>query len=70
MSLERTVKGRRLWTMLWKAPLNAFQSVFEDRLTRTIHRHINNQDQPLIDTPKAVLWLWAVSFVSCDRSWS
>lgn len=35
MSLDPTGKGRRRWTMRWKAPLNAFQIAFEGRLTRT-----------------------------------
>jgi hypothetical protein len=29
--------ARRRWTMRWKAPLNAFQIAFEDRLTLTSH---------------------------------
>ncbi len=33
MSLDPTGEGRRRWTMLWKAPLNAFQIAFEGRLT-------------------------------------
>ena len=33
MSLDPTGKGRRRWTMRWKAPLNAFQIAFEGRLT-------------------------------------
>jgi putative transposase len=33
MSLDPTGKGRKRWTMRWKAPLNAFQIAFEDRLT-------------------------------------
>jgi len=32
MSLDPTGKGRRRWTMRWKAPLNAFQIAFEGRL--------------------------------------
>lgn len=36
MSLDQTGKGRRRWTMRWKAPLNAFQIAFEGRLTPTI----------------------------------
>jgi putative transposase len=35
MSLYPTGKGRRRWTMRWKAPLNAFQIAFEGRLTPT-----------------------------------
>ncbi|MFK4186966.1 IS256 family transposase [Streptomyces sparsogenes] len=35
MSLDPTGKGRRRWTMRWKAPLNAFQIAFEGRLTPT-----------------------------------
>lgn len=35
MSLDPTGKGRRRWTMRWKAPLNAFQVAFEGRLTPT-----------------------------------
>ncbi|MGW0720323.1 IS256 family transposase [Streptomyces sp. NPDC002778] len=37
MSLDPTGKGRRRWTMRWKAPLNAFQIAFEGRLTPTSH---------------------------------
>nr|WP_257016056.1 transposase [Streptomyces sp. Ag82_O1-15] len=33
MSLDPTGKGRKRWTMRWKAPLNAFQITFESRLT-------------------------------------
>jgi putative transposase len=33
MSLDPTGKGRKRWTTRWKAPLNAFQISFEDRLT-------------------------------------
>ncbi|GHC33743.1 transposase [Streptomyces anthocyanicus] len=33
MSLDPTGKGRKRWTMRGKAPLNAFQIVFEGRLT-------------------------------------
>ncbi|MGA5453165.1 IS256 family transposase [Streptomyces umbrinus] len=33
MSLDPTGKGRKRWTMHWKAPLNAFQIAFEGRLT-------------------------------------
>ena len=33
MSLDATGKGRKRWTMRWKAPLNAFQIAFEGRLT-------------------------------------
>ncbi|WP_333766590.1 IS256 family transposase [Streptomyces sp. IBSBF 2435] len=33
MSLDPTGKGRKRWTMRWKAPLNAFQIAFEARLT-------------------------------------
>jgi transposase-like protein len=33
MSLDPTGKGRKRWTTRWKAPLNAFQIAFEDRLT-------------------------------------
>jgi transposase-like protein len=33
MSLDPTGKGRKKWTMRWKAPLNAFQIAFEGRLT-------------------------------------
>ncbi len=33
MSLDPTGKGRKRWTMRWKAPLNAFQIAFEGRLT-------------------------------------
>ncbi len=32
MSLDPTGKGRKRWTMCWKAPLNAFQISFEGRL--------------------------------------
>ncbi|MFJ9119204.1 IS256 family transposase [Streptomyces sp. NPDC102394] len=32
MSLDPTGKGRRRWTMRWKAPLNAFQIAFDGRL--------------------------------------
>jgi transposase-like protein len=35
MSLDPTSKGRKRWTMRWKAPLNAFQIEFEGRLTPT-----------------------------------
>lgn len=34
-SLDPTGKGRKRWTMRWKAPLNAFQIAFEGRLTPT-----------------------------------
>lgn len=37
MSLDPTGKGRRRWTMRWKAPLNAFQIAFEGRLTPNNH---------------------------------
>ncbi|GAA2774566.1 hypothetical protein GCM10010521_61170 [Streptomyces rameus] len=30
---DPTGKGRKRWTMRWKAPLNAFQIAFEGRLT-------------------------------------
>jgi hypothetical protein len=33
MSLDPTGKGRKRWTMRWKAPLDAFQTAFEGRLT-------------------------------------
>ncbi|MFI9446161.1 IS256 family transposase [Streptomyces avermitilis] len=33
MSLDPTGKGRKRWTMRWKAPLNAFQIALEARLT-------------------------------------
>lgn len=33
MSLDPTGKGRKRWTMRWKAPLNAFQIAFKGRLT-------------------------------------
>jgi putative transposase len=33
MILDPTAKGRKRWTMRWKAPLNAFQIAFEGRLT-------------------------------------
>jgi hypothetical protein len=33
MSLDPTGKGRKRWTMRWKAPLNAFQIAFDGRLT-------------------------------------
>ncbi|WP_406498821.1 IS256 family transposase [Streptomyces sp. NBC_01604] len=33
MSRDPTGKGRKRWTMRWKAPLNAFQIAFEGRLT-------------------------------------
>jgi len=33
MSLDPTGKGRKRWTMRWKAPPNAFQIAFEGRLT-------------------------------------
>jgi transposase-like protein len=33
MSLDPTGKGRKRWTMRWKAPLNAFQIAFEGRPT-------------------------------------
>ncbi|MGY5015102.1 IS256 family transposase [Streptomyces sp. 900105755] len=33
MSLEPTGKGRKRWTMRWKAPLNTFQIAFEGRLS-------------------------------------
>lgn len=33
MSLDPTGKGRKRWTMRWKAPLNAFQIALEGRLT-------------------------------------
>lgn len=33
MSLDPTGKGRKRWTIRWKAPLNAFQIAFEGRLT-------------------------------------
>ncbi|BDT84498.1 IS256 family transposase [Nocardia cyriacigeorgica] len=35
MSLDPTGKGRKRWTMRWKAPLNAFQIAFEGRMTPT-----------------------------------
>ncbi|MFI6661248.1 transposase, partial [Streptomyces sp. NPDC050523] len=38
MSLDPTGKGRRRWTMRWKAPLNAFQIAFDGRLTPTDQR--------------------------------
>lgn len=31
--IDPTGKGRKRWTMRWKAPLNAFQIAFEGRLT-------------------------------------
>jgi hypothetical protein len=33
MSLDPTGKGRKRWTMRWKAPLDALQVAFEGRLT-------------------------------------
>ena len=33
MRLDPTGKGRKRWTMRWKAPLNASQIAFEGRLT-------------------------------------
>ncbi len=33
MSLDPTDKGRKRWTIRWKAPLNAFQIAFEGSLT-------------------------------------
>ena len=35
--MDPTGKGRRGWTMRWKAPLNAVQIAFEGRLTPTSH---------------------------------
>jgi len=46
MSLDPTGKGRKRWTMRWKAPLNAFQIAFEGRLTPSNNWPLNNQDQP------------------------
>jgi len=37
MSLDPTGKGRKRWTIRWKAPLNAFQIHFEGRLTPATH---------------------------------
>lgn len=37
MNLDLTGKGRKRWTMRWKAPLSAFQVAFEGRLTPTDH---------------------------------
>jgi transposase-like protein len=37
MSLDPTGKGRKRWTMRWKAPLNAFQIHFEGRLAPATH---------------------------------
>lgn len=37
MSLDPTGKGRKPWTMRWKAPLNAFQIAFEGRMTPASH---------------------------------
>lgn len=37
MSPDPTGRGRRRWTMRWKAPLNAFQIAFEGRLTPASH---------------------------------
>lgn len=37
MSLDPTGKGRKRWTMRWKALLNAFQIAFEGRLTPSNH---------------------------------
>ncbi|CAG6397106.1 hypothetical protein SCOCK_50155 [Actinacidiphila cocklensis] len=34
MSLDLPDKGRKRWTMCWKAPLNAFQITLEGRLTQ------------------------------------
>lgn len=48
MSLDPTGKGRRRWTMRWKAPLNAFQTAFEGQLPPPQPLTLNNQDQPLI----------------------
>nr|WP_236076364.1 hypothetical protein [Streptomyces coffeae] len=46
MSLDPTSKGRKRWTMRWKAPLNAFH-----RVRGPAHPgqqlNLNNQDQPL-----------------------
>ncbi|MFD7175320.1 transposase [Streptomyces sp. NPDC059929] len=36
MGLGPTGKGRRWWTMRWRAPLNAFQIAFEGCLTPSI----------------------------------
>lgn len=33
MALDPTGASRRRWAIRWKAPLNAFQIAFEDRLT-------------------------------------
>jgi putative transposase len=38
MGLDPTGRGRRRWTMRWKAPLNAFQIAFDGRLTPTDQR--------------------------------
>ncbi|ANZ13590.1 hypothetical protein SNOUR_01350 [Streptomyces noursei ATCC 11455] len=46
MSLDPTGKGRKRWTMRWKAPLNAFQIAFEGRLTPTANRPLQKLDQP------------------------
>lgn len=42
MSLDPTGKGRKRWTMRWKAPLNAFRIAFEGRLTPSNNSHLNN----------------------------
>ncbi|MFI6209030.1 hypothetical protein ACIBAI_21915 [Streptomyces sp. NPDC051041] len=37
MSPDPTGKGRKRWTVRWKAPLNALQIAFEGRLTPADH---------------------------------
>ncbi|GHE76148.1 hypothetical protein GCM10018771_67870 [Streptomyces cellulosae] len=46
MSLDPTGKGRKRWTMRWKAPLNAFQIAFEGRLTPAANCPLQKLDQP------------------------
>lgn len=38
MSLDPTGKGRKRWTIRWKAPLNAFQIAFEGRPPHPRHQ--------------------------------
>jgi hypothetical protein len=51
VSLDPTGKGRKKWTMRWKAPLNAFQIAFEGRSPRPPTEPTGIWISRLLDTP-------------------
>ncbi|MDH6626446.1 hypothetical protein M2271_004263 [Streptomyces sp. LBL] len=67
MSLDPTGKGRKRWTMRWKAPLNAFQIAFEGRLRPSTDPY-KNWISRLLDTPSTVLCCgWEIAVFPSNR---